>query len=107
MTDQILISESMLDHFESTWRRRRRMARDVMGDIARPALALSILFLVFAVAALFAGNEVFGLTVLACLPMPSVATGIVLLVARRDARKADEVLLMIDGIRRRGPTTGG
>lgn len=82
------------------------MARNVVGDIARPALALSILFLMFAVAALFAGNEVFGLTVLACLPMPSVAMGIVLLVVRRDARKADDVLKMIEGIRQRGPVDG-
>jgi hypothetical protein len=107
MRDQIPISKSMLDDFESTWRRRRRLAQEAVVAIGWMTVVLSALFLATAVVGLSAGNEVFGLTVLACVPMPPFAFGIVLIVVRRDVRKADNVLLMIDDIRRRGPAEGG
>ena len=107
MNDEIRIPEYMLDDFESSWRRRRRLAGEAVGPMAWMMLFCSVALLAFAVALLFDGNEVGGLTVLACVPMPSLAFGIVYLVVRKDARKADGVLRMIDNIRRRGPTTGG
>jgi len=107
MTDQIQIPEYMLDDFESTWRRRRRLAKESVGYFLTLMTALSAIFLAFAIGLLFAGNEVGGLTILACVLIPAAACGFVLLIIRRDMRKADDVLLMIDGIRRRGPAEGG
>jgi hypothetical protein len=101
MRDQIQIPESMLDDFASSWRRRRRLAEESVGYFSTLMAVLAAIFLAFAVGLLFSGNEVGGLTVLACVPIPAASLGLVHLVVRRD------VLLMIKGIRQRGPTTGG
>ena len=107
MRDQFLISGDMLDDFEIRCRRRRWLAMATAGDTGWMSVLLSAIFLATAIVVLFAGNDVFGLILIACVPVPAVAFGIVLLVMRREIRQADKALLVIDGIRRRGPVGGG
>ena len=75
----------------------RELQRSVMRLMAVPLAVL----LVGCVVGFAIGNQVLGLTLLLCVPMPAGAFVVVHLILRRERRELARAILNVEGLRRR------